>query len=253
MVSRNAGEKGGITDPVRFIRENTRLAAPSLVPEIVLHLADEGSPLWRRGEEELAALGLPSPYWAFAWAGGQALARHVLDNPALLRGRRVLDFGAGSGVVAIAAGLAGAERVRAADIDAFARLAIAMNGRANGVAVEIIAEDPLTGAVEDAFDVILAGDVFYEWPAAGEILSWLSECRGRGIDVLIGDPDRHFLPRARLRRLAEYSVCSVRELEDLSVRRSAVWRLEDGRGGGDIRPAVRKSGGPGGRPDRERG
>ncbi len=216
-----------IADREAFIRENTRLIAPPLVPEISLHLADDTSPLWRKGEEELTALGLPSPYWAFAWAGGQALARYLIDTPAVVAGRTVLDFGAGSGLGAIAAMKAGAAAVAAADVDAFAQAAIGLNAAANGVAVDIIARDLLgdDGAPMN-FDVIIAGDVFYEWPAAGTVARWLEQRLAAGAEILIGDPDRYYLPKDRLRQLATYSVPVTRALEDLSIKKCAVWRFD---------------------------
>ena len=160
--------------PPDFIRANTTLIAPPLVPEVRLHLATEVVPLWHKTEEELEAAGVPPPYWAFAWAGGQALARYVLDNPEAVRGQRVLDFGAGSGLLSIAAGKAGARTVMAADIDAFARAAIALNGAANGVAVDITPDDVIGAPC--VWDVILVGDMCYERPLAERLLAWLSDC-----------------------------------------------------------------------------
>ena len=157
-----------------FIRENTALIAPPHVPEIRLHLADEAHDLWHRTEEELQAIGLPPPFWAFAWAGGQGLARHVLDNPGLVEAKRVLDFAAGSGLVAIAAAKAGASHVLAADIDPFCAAAVRLNAQANGVAVDFTADD-LVGATGD-WDVVLAGDVFYDSAFAVRITS------GRTVD-----------------------------------------------------------------------
>src|ERR1043166_7274698 len=153
-----------IDDRKAFIRANTRLTPVPHVPEISLHVADESVPMWEKTEEELGAIGLPPPYWAFAWAGGQALARHVLDHPDIVAGQRVLDLAAGSGLVAIAAAMAGAAPVIAADIDAFTESAVSLNAEANGVYVEIIAQDLLDRPVPAAvrYDVILVGDLFYE-------------------------------------------------------------------------------------------
>ena len=212
-------------DPAGFIRANTRLLAVPHAPEIRLHVADEATDLWQRTEEELEAIGLPPPYWAFAWAGGQALARYVLDDPDLVAGRRVLDFASGSGLVAIAAARAGAAHVVASDLDPFAVAAIALNAGANGVAdrVEPVRAD-LIGSMPDA-DVVLAADVFYERDLAHAVTAWLVACQARGRSVLLGDPGRAYLPRDRLDRLASYFVPVTRSLEDSEVKHSHVWRL----------------------------
>ena len=211
--------------PEDFITANARLTAPPLVPEIRLHLATEVVPLWRATEEELAAAGLPPPYWAFAWAGGQALARYVLDNAALVRGKRVLDLASGSGLVAIAAMKAGARTTTAAEIDAFAREAAMMNADANDVELTCMADDLLAGPGTSEWDVVLAGDIFYERDTAERVLAFVARQAGRGTTVLIGDPGRSYLPKGRLTRLAEYSVPVTRELEDNEIKRTAVWTL----------------------------
>lgn len=214
----------GPRDPAAFIRANTAIAAPPLVPEIRLHLASELVPLWQASEEELAARGVPPPYWAFAWAGGQALARYVLDNPEAVRGRHVLDLAAGCGLVAIAAARAGAARVEASEIDALAAAAIALNAPLNGVAVAVLREDLLDGPGR-GWDVVLAGDVCYEKPMAGRVAAWLTARAAEGARVLLGDPGRAYLPKAGLQRLARYSVPTTRELEDTDVRNAVVWRV----------------------------
>jgi len=216
----------GVADPATFIPAHTRLQAVPHAPELRLHLADESSALWRLGEDALAALGVVDPYWAFAWAGGQALARHILDNPGLVAGRRVLDFATGSGVSAIAAARAGATAVTAADIDPLAIAAVGLNARANGVAIDGLCAD-LIGR-DDGWDVVLAGDVCYERALALKVIDWLGGLARRGATVMIGDPGRAYLPRDRLERLAEYQVPVARELEDMEVRRTAVWRLRSG-------------------------
>ena len=165
----------------KFIHANTTVTAPPHVPEIRLHLADEAHDLWRRTEEELAEIGLPPPFWAFAWAGGQGLARYVLDNPGLVAGRRVLDFASGSGLVAIAAAKAGAAHVLAADIDPFCAAAIRLNTAENGVAVEFRTGD-MIGEDSD-FDILLAGDVFYDKAFADRLTPWFSTLRQRGADI----------------------------------------------------------------------
>jgi len=212
------------TEPAAFVRANTRLVAPPCVPEIRLHLADEAFGLWERTQEELGSKDLPPPFWAFAWAGGQALARHVLDHPRLVRGRTILDLASGSGLVAIAAAMAGAGAVTASDVDRLAVAAIALNAEANGVAVAVRLEDVLDGDGTGA-EVVLAGDVFYERPMAERVLAFLARARARGADVLVGDPGRAHLPSPRLEALATYDVPVARPLEDSELKRTTVWRL----------------------------
>ena len=207
-----------------FILANTRLQAPPHAPELRLHLADEVTPIWRLTEDELGLIGLPPPFWAFAWAGGQALARYLLDRPSEVAGKRVLDFAAGSGIVAIAAMRAGAAEALAADIDAFAAAAVDLNAKANGVAVGFTGEDLLVAPAPFA-DVILAGDICYEAPLAARALAWLGAARATGARVLIGDPGRAYFPRSGLAELAEYRIPTTRELEDAEIKRTGVWAL----------------------------
>ena len=216
-----------IDDRKAFIRANTRLKPVPHVPEISLYVADESVPLWLRTEEELDASGLPPPYWAFAWAGGQALARYVLDNPGIVAGRHVLDLASGSGLVAIAAAKAGAAPVIAADIDSFTEAAVALNAEANNVYIEVLLQDLLDGTASPVsrYDVILVGDLFYERDTAARALAFLTRHAATGTRVLIGDPGRTYLPKDRLTRLAEYSVPVTRELEDLEIKRTTVWEL----------------------------
>jgi predicted nicotinamide N-methyase len=211
-----------LTDPAAFIRKETAIIAPPLVPEIQLHLATELVPLWQATEAKLAKHGLAPPYWAFAWPGGQALARHVLDHAGLVRGRRVLDFAAGSGVSAIAAALAGAASVAAAEIDRFAVTAIGLNARLNGVAIEMLEQDVLGRTSE--WDVVLAGDVCYERPMAERVAAWLGELARKGTTVLMGDPGRNYLPANGLAEIARYEVPTSLELEDRTRRETVVWR-----------------------------
>lgn len=206
-----------------FIRANTALAAPPHVPEIRLHLADEAHTLWTRTEEELQAIGLPPPFWAFAWAGGQGLARYVLDHPETVRGLSVLDFATGSGLVAIAACMAGAGHVRAADTDPFSPAACRLNMAANGVVFSLTGED-LIGRDPDAA-VLLAGDVFYDRTLAGMLTPWFAGLAAAGTLVLVGDPGRAYLPKERMEPLAVYSVPVTRALEDAEVKRTTVWRF----------------------------
>ena len=213
-----------MSDATRFVAANTALTTPPLVPEIKLHLATEVLPLWRLTEEELEAQGVPPPYWAFAWAGGQALARYLLDHPELVAGDTVLDFGAGSGLVAIAAAKAGAD-VLAADIDAFACAAIALNAAANGFEGLETTRDDLIGGDTQAWNVILVGDMCYERPLAERLLAWLRQAAAGGALVLLGDPGRSYFPKEGLEKLAGYGVPVTRDLEDREIRDTGVYRL----------------------------
>jgi predicted nicotinamide N-methyase len=208
--------------PESFIIANAALIAPPLVPEIRLYLATEVVPLWRATEEELEKMGVPPPYWAFAWAGGQALARYILDHPEQILGKHVLDIGSGSGMVAIAAAKAGAASVLAADIDAFSIAAIRLNAAANGVTVAFT-QDDLIGAEGD-WDVILVGDLFYERPLAERLLAWLKTL---GCPALLGDPGRSYFPKDQVEPLAVYNVQTSRDLEDREIRETGVYRLKD--------------------------
>jgi predicted nicotinamide N-methyase len=207
-----------------FILENTRLQAPPHTPELQLHLADEITPIWKLTEEALAEIGLPPPFWAFAWAGGQALARYVLDHPEVVAGKRVIDFASGSGLVAIAAMNAGAASVLAADIDVFCEAAIGLNAAANGVEVAFTEVDLLEAPPPPA-EVLLAGDICYERPMAEAVMAWLGLGRAAGATVLVGDPGRTYFPKEGLVKLAEYQVPTTRELEDMAVKRTSVWTL----------------------------
>jgi predicted nicotinamide N-methyase len=206
-----------------FILGNTTPLSPPHVPEIRLHLAAEAHELWLKTEDELQAIGLPPPFWAFAWAGGQGLARFVLDNSGLVAGKRVLDFATGSGLVAIAAARVGAASVEAADIDPFSAIAADLNACLNGVAVETITDD-LTGTM-GSWEVVLAGDIFYDREFAGRLMPWFVKLAGGGCTVLVGDPGRAYLPRSGLARLATYEVPVTRDLEDSEVKKTSVWRV----------------------------
>lgn len=211
------------TDSETFIRANTSLMAPPHVPEIRLLLASEVHDLWLKTEEDLDAIGLPPPFWAFAWAGGQGLARYILDHPEEVRGKRVLDFASGSGLVAIAAKLAGASEVVAADIDPWACTAVRLNAAENGVEIDFTA-DNLIGAPVKA-DVVLAGDVFYDRDFAAALIDWFGGLAAGGTRVLVGDPGRSYRPTERLEPLATYEVPVTRVLEDSEVKRTTVWRF----------------------------
>jgi len=214
-------------DPAAFVRRNTVIAAPPLVPEIRLHLAAEVTPIWQATEESLARDGLPPPFWAFAWAGGQALARYLLDRAETVAGRDVLDFGSGSGLVAIAAAKAGAASVRAAEIDPFAAAAIAANAALNNVEIGMIGGNLLDGDC-GGWPVVTAGDICYEQPMAERAIAWLRRQAVRGASVLLGDPGRAYLPKSGLRERARYEVPTSRELEDRECRECVVWEVLPG-------------------------
>ncbi|KAB2849603.1 MAG: methyltransferase [Hyphomicrobiaceae bacterium] len=207
-----------------FIRANTKLLAPPLVPEILLHLAEESLSIWQKTEEEIGALGLPPPFWAFAWAGGQALARYVLDNAEIVAGRRVLDLASGCGIDAIAAMKAGAKGALAADVDPFAAVAARLNAEANGMSIETTEAD-LLPATPRGFEVLLVGDLFYERPLAERALAFARAARAEGAEVFVGDPGRSYFPRAAFEEIAQYSVPVTRELEDSEIKLTRVWRL----------------------------
>jgi predicted nicotinamide N-methyase len=211
-------------DRTGFILANTRLLAPPLVPEIRLHLAEESLPIWRKTEEELGEMGLPPPYWAFAWAGGQALARYILDHAGAVAGKSVIDIGAGSGVGAIAAARAGALHVVAADIDALAVAAMDLNAAANDVAITATTDDWLSLDAPRG-DIVLVGDLFYERPLAERVMAFVRQKAAEGSVVLVGDPRRSYFPESAFEAVAHYEVPVTRELEDAEIKRAAVWRL----------------------------
>ncbi|MDM9627311.1 methyltransferase [Rhizobium sp. S152] len=212
------------TDPAFFIRDNTSPMTPPHVPEIRLHLATEAHELWLKTEEELAEIGLPPPFWAFAWAGGQGLARYVLDHPETVLGKRVVDFASGSGLVAIAARMAGAIQVLAADIDPWTATALALNADLNGVEIGFTGENLIGGDIDA--DVLLAGDVFYDRDFATALVPWFERLAASGVTVLVGDPGRAYLPKERLVACAAYEVPVTRALEDSEVKKTTVWRFD---------------------------
>jgi predicted nicotinamide N-methyase len=209
------------TDCTTFVNQHTSLRAVPLVPKISLHVADELVPIWQWTERELSEGGLPPPYWAFAWAGGQALARYILDHPETVTGKTVLDFASGSGLVAIAAVMAGAQAVTAADIDVFAAAACELNARANNVTFIVTSKDFMDEM--NAWDVVLEGDICYEKPLATRVTTWLGRLAARGATVLIGDPGRNYLPKENLQKLIAYAVKTSRKLEDTDMRNTGVW------------------------------
>jgi predicted nicotinamide N-methyase len=206
-----------------FVRANTRLAPVPMLSELVLYQAEEPIALWER--TEAAGAEQPPPFWAFAWAGGQALARHVLDHPDLVSGRAVLDLATGSGLVAVAAARAGARTVTANDIDPLSLAAAEANAAANGVPVRLVEADLLAGGFPEA-DVVLAGDVFYSREMAGRVLPFLRRAAGRGALVLVGDPGRAYLPIDGMIHRATYDVPVLESLESVPVRRTSVWQVD---------------------------
>lgn len=208
-----------------FIAANTEIVLPPLVPEISLRLATEITPIWQATETELQQIGIPPPFWAFCWPGGQALARYVLDNPDIVRGKRVLEFAAGGAVSGIAAALAGAAEVIANDIDAMAVIAAQTNAALNGVTLMPSTENYLDLKTPSGCDVILAGDIFYEQSPAVEIEAFLRREAEAGALVLIGDPGRKYLPIKNLQEVIRYQVPTSLELEDREMRDGVVWRV----------------------------
>lgn len=208
-----------------FVARETAVDRPPFVPEVRLHLATEVTPLWHATEAALARAGVPPPYWAFAWAGGQALARYLLDHPASVSGKRVLDLAAGGGVVAIAAARAGAARVLAADIDPFAAAALRMNAALNGVALDVTTDDLTASAAGGAWDVIVAGDVCYERAMVDRVLPWLRRQADEAAVVLVGDPGRAYCPTEGVEELTRYLVPTSLDLEGRAQRETRVLRL----------------------------
>jgi predicted nicotinamide N-methyase len=207
-----------------FVLANTAPLPVPHCPTITLHLAHEAVALWQLTEAELEAQGLPLPFWAFAWAGGQGLARYILDNRDMVAGKSVLDLASGSGLVGIAAKLAGASRVMCADIDPFCKEAIALNATLNQVELEVTVTD-LIGTDVD-YDVILVGDLFYEREIAAPLFLWLQALHAEGTHILIGDPGRTYLPKSGLTAVADYHIAVSRALEDAEVKRTRVWVLD---------------------------
>jgi predicted nicotinamide N-methyase len=210
-----------LTDAEAFIRENTVLTTPHHVPEIRLHLATEITPIWQATETWLAERNIAPPFWAFAWPGGQLLARHILDNPALVAGKRVLDFAAGGGIAAIACALTGAASVEASEIDKLALAAIALNAAVNFVRVT-----PTANVVGDAgrWDLIMCGDVCYEAPMTGHIMPWLTSM-ANSAEVWIADPGRAYLPTTGLQALTKCRIQTTLELEDRGSREVTLYRV----------------------------
>lgn len=206
-----------------FIRANTKLLSPPLVAEIKLHLAEESVPIWLKTEEDLGLINLPPPFWAFAWAGGQALARYLLDHPQTCLSYGVIDLGTGSGLTAIAAAMTGASHILAADIDTYALAACRLNADANGVTFDVTSTDLLALRPGPA-PIILIGDLFYEKTLADRVLAYIDAAKAAGASVFIGDPQRNYFPRDRFTLLASYEVPVTRDLEDADIKTTAVWQ-----------------------------
>jgi predicted nicotinamide N-methyase len=223
-------------DPRAFLRESTALVSPPLLPELRLHLATEITPLWHATERTLAQQGLEPPFWAFAWAGGQALARFLLDHPAVVRGRRVLDFACGSGLVAIAAALAGAAEVIAVDLDPLALVAVAENAAANRVTIDGRCVDVLAAAPAwlDGCELILAGDVCYDRAMAERVQRFLGERARAGAECLIGDPGRAYLDPEPLEEVARCVVPTIDDVEGQREKIGVVYRVRGGAGVGTV-------------------
>lgn len=213
-----------MSDPEAFIRSQTKIARPSLVPELKLHLATEIAPIWRATQNELDDAGVPPPYWAFCWPGGQALTRFLIDQSHWVKGKLVLDFASGSGISGIAAARMKAAHVTAAEIDDHAAAAIRLNAALNKVKIDIVTED-MVGRFDLGFDVILAGDVCYERPMAERVFAWFEGLADAGVTILMGDPGRTYLPRRGMVEMARYQVPTSVELEDKDMRLTLVWRI----------------------------
>ena len=210
---------------VAFIRAHTRVLAVPSLPSIRLYQADEVTALWQMTETDLARERLAPPFWAFAWCGGQALARYVLETPEIVAGKRVLDIACGSGLVGIAAMQAGAASVLCNDIDPYGESAVSLNATLNEVELAFTGEDLLKQEAP-AVEVILAGDICYEKPMTDAMLTFFARAVCQGIDVYIGDPHRSYFPKSGLRKLADYDIFTHTDIEDAAVKAASVWQLE---------------------------
>jgi predicted nicotinamide N-methyase len=212
-------------DPAEFIQTQTKILSPSIIPEIKLHLAAEFTPLWQLTEDRLRQTNVPPPFWAIAWPGGQGAARYILDNPALVKGKRVVDFAAGSGLVAIAAMKAGAKYALAVDIDGLALDAVKLNAKLNNVVIETSDGIDLTKPYTKA-DIIFAGDICYQQAMSTTLVRFLRLCAEEGIGVYLSDPGRAYVPQEGLVKRASYDVPTSRDIEDKDMRTATVWKME---------------------------
>jgi predicted nicotinamide N-methyase len=208
-----------------FVRANTKIVRPGFTPEIALHLATEVTPLWHATADSLFESGVEPPFWAFAWPGGLALARYILDNPDLCEGRAVLDIASGSGLVAIAAAMAGAASVTANDIDPVSISAVALNAKLNGVDLSLSGDDLTAHPHDDRWKIILAGDVYYDREMAALVTPWLTACAAAGALVMVGDPGRTYLPIENLVHLISYDIQTSLDLESATTMTGTVWRV----------------------------
>ena len=213
-----------MTNHADFIRSQTRLLPVPSLPSINLYQADEVTPLWLMTERDLETERLAPPFWAFAWAGGQALARYVLDRPDIVSGKRVLDIACGSGLVGIAAAMAGAAHVRCNDIDPYCGAAVALNARLNSVDLAFTGADLLPDPPPEV-DVILAGDICYEKAMTAAMLTYFRRASAQGIAVYIGDPHRSYFPTSGLERVALYDIATNADIEDTAIKPASVWKL----------------------------
>ncbi|MDI7774077.1 50S ribosomal protein L11 methyltransferase [Asticcacaulis sp. EMRT-3] len=217
-----------------FIRDHTRSLPVASVPGVSLYQADEVTPLWLMTEQALDQARLAPPFWAFAWSGGQALARYILENPALVRGKRVLDMACGSGLVGIAALKAGAASALCNDIDPYAEVAVALNGQLNGVAPVFLGGDLLHDDPPADIDLILAGDICYEKAMSEAMLSYFRRAARHTIAVYIGDPHRTYFPYASvdagLKKVAAYTILTHADIEDGDEKAASVWQMETSHG-----------------------
>ena len=207
-----------------FIRANTKALTPPLVPEVRLYLAEESLPIWQKTEEQLQQQNIPPPFWAFAWAGGQALARYLLDHREIVEGKQVLDLGSGSGLTAIAARRAGASVVLAADVDPLSVIATELNAELNRVAIDVTSQNMLESSA-GGYDVIIVADLFYERELADQVLAFVRSAKEQGATVLVGDPKRSYFPMDEFTALETYEVDVTRELEDALIKKTSVWQL----------------------------
>jgi len=231
-VTRAGGERPSLIrgaqpapSALELIRSGTELGPVPLVPEIRLHQAREPIQMWQRTEQATGRTGLDPPFWAFAWAGGRALARYLLDHPEAVSGMHAIDVASGSGLVAIAAAMAGAAAVTAYDVDPLAAAAITVNAEANGVTVPAVCADVLDADDPPGPDLVLVADAFYEKDLAGQVLRFAERSRARGAAVLVGDFGRTYLPGARLAPLASYDVPGLLAMEGSDTKRTTVWTL----------------------------
>ncbi len=210
-------------DYAAFVRAHTTVGSVPGLPEIRLHLSEDAIGLWERTETEIGKSERQPPFWGFAWAGGQALARYVLDHPETVAGRKVIDLGSGSGLTAIAAALAGASAVLASELDPFAFAAIKLNAAVNGVSIDTTGD--LLDQQADDVDIVLAADIWYEKELSARALAYCQRAAGNGAAVLVGDIGRKFLPRDLMRELAAYEVPVIADLESAAIKKALVLAL----------------------------